>query len=161
MPALPGLTTRRGSWTRLLCMVPFRFWLACFMAFIGSAALAAGSDSGSVPAPPRRAATDDFKDPRPMAAGPLPREWGQFKGVYREGELVTLHYLVRGVEVLDHPYAVIFDGTTFFSRTISVGPTRQPLALRVCDVEGGDGAPSVIREGGIQWLSAGGRQNTC
>src|SRR5204863_287947 len=58
MPALPGLTTRRGSWTRLLCMVPIRFWLACSTAFIGSAALAADADSGPVPAPPRRAAMD-------------------------------------------------------------------------------------------------------
>src|SRR5262245_39010317 len=24
--------------------------------------------------------TDSFDDPRPIAAGPLPREWGQFKG---------------------------------------------------------------------------------
>ncbi|HEU0009856.1 MAG TPA: DUF6797 domain-containing protein [Verrucomicrobiae bacterium] len=234
-------------------MVPIRFWLVCFTASIGSAALAADSDSGSVPAPPRRAAmdyssmltytvglrdapgksnanlalkgvcirlgpsnaaavcfdtdllryyagwtggfldlskthltsykgswhaeiqgdvkfstalgpgwaTDDFNDPRPITAGPLPREWGQFKGVYRQGDLVTLHYLVRGVEVLDHPSAVVSDGVSFFSRTISVGPTSQPLALRVCDVEGGDGAPLVNREGSVQWLSAGGPHETC
>src|SRR6185503_7644574 len=78
-------------------------------------------------------AMDSFSDPRPIAAGPLPQEWGQVKGVYRHGERVVLNYLVHGVEVLDHPRAGMFEGTTLFSRTIVVGPTRQPLSVRVCD----------------------------
>jgi len=106
-------------------------------------------------------AMDSFSDPRPIAAGPLPQEWGQFKGVYRHGERVVLNYLVHGVEVLDHPRAGMFEGTTLFSRTIVVGPTRQPLSVRVCDVEDGVDMPVVLREGKLQWLAAGARLKTC
>jgi len=105
--------------------------------------------------------TGDFNEPRPISAGPLPREWGQFKGVYRHGNRITLNYVVRGVEVLDHPDAVVFEGTTLFSRSISVGPTSQSLSLRVCDLDGAIERPSVVTEGKVQWLAAGGSQATC
>src|SRR5262245_7106609 len=42
---------------------------------------------------------DDFTDPRPLHAGPLPADWAKFKGLYRHGDDVILNYTVGGVEI--------------------------------------------------------------
>ena len=81
----------------------------------------------------------DFADPRTIAAGPLPREWGRFKGVYRHGQRVVLNYLVGDNEVFETPDCVTTNGLTFFVRTIHLGPSKTHLLLRVCDVEPGNG----------------------
>jgi glucose/arabinose dehydrogenase len=79
--------------------------------------------------------TGDFSDPRPIAAGPLPRESGRFKGVYRDGRRVVLNYLVEGTEIFEISDSVTTNGVTFFSRSFHIEKTDAPLTLRVCDVE--------------------------
>ncbi len=53
-----------------------------------------------------------FSDPRPLPTGfgastvpygPLPKEWAQYKGLYRHGEKVTLSYTVGSASILESP----------------------------------------------------------
>ncbi len=77
----------------------------------------------------------DFLDPRPIAAGPLPKEWGKFKGMYRDGNRVILNYTVPGAEIFESPDSVFTNGITFFRRTFHVASTETTLILRLCEVE--------------------------
>lgn len=45
--------------------------------------------------------TEDFTDPRPDKLGPLPEEWGRYKGLYVKGDDVVLSYTVGDTEVLE------------------------------------------------------------
>lgn len=95
----------------------------------------------------------DFADPRAIAAGPLPREWGRFKGVYRHGQRVVLNYLVGDSEVFETPDCVTTNGLTFFVRTFHLRPWKTPLLLRVCDVEPGNGKVAVSESGVMAGLA--------
>lgn len=72
---------------------------------------------------------EEFADPRPLKAGPLPREWARFKGLYRNGNRVVLHYTVADAEVHETPWLEWTDGKPTFVRTITVGPGEKPLRL--------------------------------
>ena len=78
-------------------------------------------------------ASEDFADPRPDKLGPLPREWGRYRGLYVNGGKVVFAYTVGGRNVLDMPWVETRDGTSHFYRTIEVGPGEQRLILRVAD----------------------------
>src|SRR5205085_4004847 len=59
---------------------------------------------GNAPTPGwARAGTSDFKDPRERPYGPLPREWGHWKGLYLHDDDVVLSYTVADTEVLEVP----------------------------------------------------------
>jgi hypothetical protein len=79
--------------------------------------------------------SDDFTDPRPMAAGPLPREWGRYKGLFRHGDQVILSYEVAGNRILEMPEYATTNGVAFFVRRFHVARTDSPLVLRVCDAD--------------------------
>ena len=79
--------------------------------------------------------TGNFSDPRPIAAGPLARASGLFKGIYRHGRRVILNYLVDGTEIFEMPDSLTTNGLTFFSRSFHVGKTDAPMTLRLCDVD--------------------------
>ncbi|HYV31967.1 MAG TPA: DUF6797 domain-containing protein, partial [Candidatus Binatia bacterium] len=77
----------------------------------------------------------DFNDPRPIQAGPLPPDWGQFRGLYRHGDRVVLHYVVGGIEVWEMPEFVRTNGVDFFLRNFHLDKSNRNLALRLCDLE--------------------------
>ena len=91
----------------------------------------------------------DFADPRPLAAGPLPREWGRFKGMYRHGSRVVLNYVVGETEVFETPDCVTTNGLTFFVRTIHLGPAKNPLLMRGCDADVSNGKEVVAENGAV------------
>lgn len=99
-----------------------------------------------------RARAGYFPDPRPIAAGPLPREWGRFKGVYRNGSRVILNYTVRGVEVFETPDCVTTNGLTFFVRTFHLEPGRRSVFMRLCDVDPGKGRIVTAEKGEVAGL---------
>lgn len=84
---------------------------------------------------------DSFKDPRPVPkenrkgkpAGPLPRDWAKFKGLYRNGDDVVLSYTVGDAEILELPGLAERSGTRHFTRTFEVSKTKTPLTLLVCE----------------------------
>ena len=88
---------------------------------------------------------ENLADPRPIAAGPLPRAWGRFKGIHRHGERVVLNYLVGESDILETPDCITTNGITFFVRTIHVEKAGEPLVLRICDVELTDGEAKLVR----------------
>ena len=81
-----------------------------------------------------------FKDPRPdkiaplPPAGPLPKEWAHYNGLYRHGDKVVLSYTVNGAEVLESPSVEKSGEATAIVRTIHVEKSAGPLAVMVADV---------------------------
>jgi glucose/arabinose dehydrogenase len=86
---------------------------------------------------------EDFKDPRPDARGPLPRDWAQYKGLYLDGDKVILSYSVGGCPVLELPGFLEAGSATAFTRTFNLGPSAAPLKMLVSD----DDAPGHIDVG--------------
>ena len=80
--------------------------------------------------------TEDFTDPRPDKLGPLPKEWGRYKGLYVNGDRVVFAYTVGDVEVLDMPGVEVMDGVPVVTRTLHVAPSKQELRLLVADLPG-------------------------
>lgn len=92
--------------------------------------------------------TNDFTDPRPDKLGPLPKEWGRYKGLYVNGDGVVFSYTVGDVEVLDSPSVDIVDGVAVVKRTVNVGPSQANLSLLVADVP--DQGETTVRQMGNQ-----------
>jgi len=78
--------------------------------------------------------TSDFKDPRTIPWGPLPRNVAHYKGLYLSGDKVILKYEVAGVEILELPGVLGEGSAQVFTRTFHIGASKIPLYLRVCDV---------------------------
>src|SRR4051794_3805756 len=119
---------------------------------------------------------DDLDDPRQAPSfspgqhlGPLPKDWGHWKGLYRHGEQVVLSYTVGDCDVLETPGVVGSGESPAFTRSFHVGKSDKPMTLVVCDVEGAAGAGSGSGTGGgprgessasVQLKGADGRATT-
>jgi len=91
-----------------------------------------------------RPGTGTFADVRirgrdEIAYGPLPRDWGHWKGLYRDGKRVVLSYTLGDIAVLDSPASRSFRDTRAISRTLNLG--RRSEVVRFCP------APARIRPG--------------
>src|SRR5207244_701089 len=73
-----------------------------------------------------------FADPRPLTNGPLPAAWAKYRGLFKHGEKVALHYTVGEAEVWELPGCEEIDGSSVFSRTFQIVPTRTSKILRLC-----------------------------
>ena len=82
---------------------------------------------------PGWARNGSFDDPRTNGIGPLPRDWAKYLGMYRHGSNVVFHYTVGDADVLDMPGLLVVSGKPVFTRTLHIGPTRQPLVLKLFD----------------------------
>ncbi|MEI6233946.1 MAG: DUF6797 domain-containing protein [Planctomycetota bacterium] len=81
----------------------------------------------------------NFTDPRkdvvkPLPPpGPLPAEWGKYKGLYRNGQQIVFSYLLGKSSVLDMA-AIEGDGANkAFARNLTIGATENDLKLIVLD----------------------------
>jgi hypothetical protein len=74
-----------------------------------------------------------FTDPRPRQQGPLPKDWAHYRGLYRHGDQVVLHYTVGDCNVLEQPGVIRQGNLTVFTRTLNLGRAKEPLALALCD----------------------------
>jgi glucose/arabinose dehydrogenase len=81
-----------------------------------------------------------LEDPRnnPMfpQRGPLPKENGQYKGLYLSGDRAVLSYSAGGGEILELPGAVKSGDVTLFTRTMRVERTKEPLIFVLADDAG-------------------------
>jgi glucose/arabinose dehydrogenase len=84
----------------------------------------------------------NWTDPRPKPFGPLPAEWGRYKGLYLHGAKTVFSYTVSGADVLDQPG---WEGGVF-TRVLQVGAGGPPLLMLVCDR---DGATASARDGRV------------
>ncbi|HYG77064.1 MAG TPA: DUF6797 domain-containing protein [Planctomycetota bacterium] len=97
--------------------------------------------------------SEELKDPRAHGEGPLPAEYGRFKGHYIHGEHVVLSYTAAGATVLERPSVERAGNTTVFTRAIQLAPTTIPLTLLVADHKGAAGS---VKDG-IATLTADGK----
>ncbi|MCA8952956.1 MAG: hypothetical protein KDE27_25825 [Planctomycetes bacterium] len=78
----------------------------------------------------------DLTDPRSIQDGPLPRDWGQYRGLWLNGDRVIVHYRVGDMDVREG-YGLEQDGRVV-TRTLELGPSQ---AAQLMLVESGpDGA---------------------
>ncbi len=71
--------------------------------------------------------------------GPLPKEWGKFRGVYRNGDSVLLSYTVGGTAILETPEWALVPGSDsagqpeleIFGRSFQIGARPKFLTLSV------------------------------
>lgn len=117
-------------------------------------------------------------DPRSIPHGPLPREWGRYRGLWLHGDQVVLGYSIGSMAVRE-----VF-GTEaagkLFTRTLEFGPSADEQTLVLADLPaeaqpagGGAGLPVVLQwpapspgvveldaaVGGWQQLAMGGPSN--
>ncbi len=72
-------------------------------------------------------------DPRPRPWGPLPREWGQWKGLYLHEDKVVLSYRIDDVDVLDHGMLYEVGDERQFIRHLKLTANSKPRLHRVAD----------------------------
>ena len=107
----------------------------------------------------------DFEDPRPKRVGPLPREYGRYKGLYVNGDRVVFSYGVADCDVLETPSLVASEWVQnsvnlHYVRTFRLRPSQSRLTVLlrhhdlpdqapICDAElfGDAEGVSVVREG--------------
>jgi putative heme-binding domain-containing protein len=103
--------------------------------------------------------TGKFDDPRQLGRdgkryGPLPREWGKFRGFYQHGEKVVLSYTVGETQILEMPGMIAEPGQLptepdakatksestvkfedpIYTRTFQIGPRAGGLRLQVAQI---------------------------
>ena len=115
--------------------------------------------------------TGSFDDPRIVGRdqkhyGPLPREWGKYRGLYQFGDQVILSYAVGDTDVLEMPGVVeagethlslpaspektgrasVTEGhsTSLFTRTFQIGPRSRKMLLKVATHPAGDASVTTI-----------------
>jgi hypothetical protein len=81
--------------------------------------------------------TGDFVDRRIRGLdgrpyGPLPRSWGQYRGLYRHGARTVISYRVGDAAVLES-YDPALQKPSAFVRTLNIGKSTRDLALRVAN----------------------------
>lgn len=148
VPAGKGLMSAQAGYifdTEMLR--PAGFWTGGFLSLKG---VIFDGGHGSNPAPvqvpviatkptPGWDKDGEWKDPREIPYGPLPRDWGRFKGLYRSGNLVVLAYNVGGVDVLEYPELEKVGDVAVLSRTLNIAPATKPQSLVVGDFAGAKG----------------------
>src|SRR5205814_52083 len=82
-----------------------------------------------------RPGTEDVSDPRDAPYGPVPKDWMNYKGLYRHADGTVFSYTVGDTEILEMPSVRRMGDDLVFVRTFQVSPTRSRLFLRVCDLE--------------------------
>ncbi|HMO93142.1 MAG TPA: c-type cytochrome [Pirellulaceae bacterium] len=64
--------------------------------------------------------------------GPLPRDWGQFRGLYHFDQRVVFQYSIGETEILESPSVQVRDvGPPLIWRTFNIGPRQRDLILQV------------------------------
>ena len=85
---------------------------------------------------PGWAKAGDFTDARQDRQGPLPRDVGRYRGLYRNGQKVIFAYSYGKGEILDMPGVVTTAGHVGFTRTIRIAKSESPLSLNICEFDG-------------------------
>ena len=82
-------------------------------------------------------------DPRPIPHGPLPRDWGRYKGLYRTDRGVIFSYTVGDTQVLDMPTIEVQGQHRLFVRTLNLSPSKTARQMVIADLPNGNGMSNV------------------
>src|ERR1043166_3106747 len=81
------------------------------------------------------AVNGDWTDVRDPKSGPLPHHVARYRGLFRHGNQIVLHYTVGGVNVLESPALETVSGVRAITRTVNIDATpTADLELLVRDV---------------------------
>jgi len=87
----------------------------------------------------------NFQDVRKgKKAGPLPRTWARYGGLYRHGERVVFSYRINGTGILDMPWIEEVGGVKVFTRTMEIKPSKSMLILRLCQTRDTSDSPTSV-----------------
>ena len=78
--------------------------------------------------------------------GPLPRDWGRFRGQYHHGQHVVLSYSVGSTDVLELPHLLPNDTSPrepLFLRTFNLGPRERDLVLQIAEHPSADSVAAL------------------
>ncbi len=81
--------------------------------------------------------------------GPLPREWGKYRGLYHYGQQAVISFSVGATDILESPRLLTHDDdsqTPLFLRTFNVGPRERELVLQVAE-NAAAGSQAVLVDG--------------
>ncbi|MCR9245202.1 MAG: hypothetical protein NXI31_09235 [bacterium] len=73
----------------------------------------------------------DFTDPRSISDGPLPRDWGQYRGLWLHEDQVLVGYRVGDMDVREG-YQLKHDGRVI-TRTLELGPSKHEQVFVAAD----------------------------
>ena len=65
--------------------------------------------------------------------GPLPRQWGQFKGLYHYDQQTIFSYNIGTADILELPSLSMSDDAPLMLRTFNIGPRSHDLILQVAE----------------------------
>ena len=91
-----------------------------------------------------RPGTDQFEDPRLRGLdnkpyGPLPRDWGQWRGLFLHNDRVILYYEIGNVRVFESPSLTkLLSGQKVVIRNINIAKRDTDLVLQVAHVAGSE-----------------------
>ena len=95
--------------------------------------------------------TMEVKDPRNKGLGHLPKEWGNYRGLYLNGDTVVLSYSIGAAEILEVPACEIVGPIALISRSFTLSNNNDALSVVLSD----NGAVSVAD--GIATITNGDR----
>lgn len=106
---------------------------------------------------PGWARAGSFADPRPIPYGPLPRDWGRFRGVRLvAGDGVVVDYEVDDMAVRE---SFTWERERRLVRTLELGPSARPQSMVVADGPGATLGEAAVRAPGrfamLQWSLPG------
>ncbi|HSG69104.1 MAG TPA: DUF6797 domain-containing protein, partial [Planctomycetaceae bacterium] len=78
--------------------------------------------------------------------GPLPREWGHYKGLYTHGNRRVIAYTLGTIDVLESPRLLASSPVPAFGRQIRIGPHPKPLLMEVTQLPEGVQVRSIASE---------------
>jgi len=95
----------------------------------------------------------DLADPRAIPHGPLPRSWGQYRGMWLHGDTAVVGYRVGDMDVREGYGFADAGGVRAVARTLELGPSKQAQTMVVLDGPdgAGPGAPSAGSVAVVQW----------
>jgi glucose/arabinose dehydrogenase len=79
-------------------------------------------------------AADKLVDPRSYPHGPMPREVGRYKGLYRTDKGVIFSYTVGESNVLDMPSVEVIGDQRVFTRVLNLSPSKSDRFMLVADL---------------------------
>jgi hypothetical protein len=95
----------------------------------------------------------DLADPRAIPHGPLPRSWGQYRGMWLHGDTAVVGYRVGDMDVREGYGFEDVGGVRAVVRTLELGPSKTLQTMVVLDGrEGaGPGAPNAGNVAVVLW----------
>lgn len=83
--------------------------------------------------------------------GPLPRDWGRFRGLFHHGQDVVLSYSLGTTELLEWPRLItreVPNASPLIARTFNIGPRDRDLLLQVAEHSAEDAQLDLLHPAG-------------